>query len=183
MQTIKTLTIICLVILALTTGQTLAARKSTSKTKPTYAKTKEPSKLELAKEVLLLTGTEKEMRKVADKLVKSQLQSSKMEILARILKGANVPSEKFAKIIKDIFEHDIDLVQEMHTIITKEYAKEFTAGELKELAAYYKSPTGKKGLKIGRSFSSDILSLKKSILDSKIDKALKTAMAEELNSK
>lgn len=74
-------------------------------------------------------------------------------------------------------------MQEINTTLASAYAKEFTKEELKSLVAYYKSPVGKKALKIGPEFSKDITNLKQSLIKPKIDKALKAAITEETNLK
>ena len=162
---------------AKSTGSSKNNAKSNSKSKSGN------TKLALAREVFALSGTEKEVETVAAQLIKTQIQSSKLTILARFLHSKNVPPDKFDEALRLVLEKDIDIARRMNDIFAEEYAKSFSEAELRTLVNYYKSPTGRKGIKIGPEFTREVTGLKKTILTPKIDKAIKKARAAKSDTK
>ncbi|MBI1268941.1 DUF2059 domain-containing protein [bacterium] len=102
-------------------------------------------KLELAKEACRLGGIDRELREIADKQLKlvvfaEQLSSSVTS------KDENEfrRRERIAIALKEVLEKDVDLVSEIKTLMIAAFAREFSADELKQMIAFYKTETGKK---------------------------------------
>lgn len=153
----------------------LAQSKSTAQTKKELQEKKK-----LAKEFFELTGTKAELKKVVEKLVERQLKSSKLSAFAKMGKSDDkAMQDQFSKEVKDVFQRRLNLVEEINNTLASAYANEFSKAELEALVKYYKSPVGKKALKINSKFSKDISDLKQSILQPKINAALKKAITEE----
>ncbi len=157
--------VLCLPCLAGT-----AAKKNTAP--------KGKTRLELANEVFKLTGTEAELKKTAGELIQIQVKSSKVAELARFLKKDKYSTDNFTRAMTQVLEKDLDLVGELHATFAAEYAKSFNEKELKTMIDYYKSPAGKKGMKVGPQFEKDIATLKRSRLEPMIDKTYKEALSK-----
>lgn len=136
------------------------------------------TRIELANEVFKLTGTEAELKKTAGELIKIQVKSSKVAELAKFLKQDKYSTDRFTKAMAEVLEKDLDLVGELHATFAAEYAKSFNEKELKTMIDYYKSPAGKKGMKIGPQFEKDIATMKRSNLDPMIDKTYREALTQ-----
>lgn len=145
------------------------------------AKPKTSAKLKLAKEVFKYSGTDKELKVMVESLLAMRIKASPLPLLVKAklgLKNSKASSERITNEIANTLQQDFDIANKLEENFAKAYSKEFSKKELETMLKFYKSPAGRKALKIGGPFTKDIKTLKKEILTPKLDKALKEALEQ-----
>lgn len=117
-----------------------------------------PEKEALIKELLAVTGATKSVRDVAEAMMKYQ-QSESEEMISSMVDGDKslTAAEKaelkktitetvanLTRRIADFYAKDINLEQIIEEVTIPMYDRNFTASELREFVAFYRSPTGQK---------------------------------------
>ena len=138
-------------------------------------------KEKMAKEVFKLSGTDKELKQIVDTLLAMQIKASPLPTLIKAklgLKKSTASSDQITEEITRTLKEDMDIANQLETEFARAYAKEFSQEELRTMINFYKSPAGKKGIKIGEQFTREIQGLKKTILNPGLDKALQKALKQ-----
>jgi hypothetical protein len=125
----------CAAMLAFTPA---LAQDPAAKAPATAAKASTPAAIALAKEIL----SAKHVSTIYDEAIPGLVQRVKNALLQSNLNYQKDLNEVAIKIAKELNGREKEIGDEMAKI----YAGEFTEAELKELAAFYRSPVGKKSI-------------------------------------
>lgn len=136
-------------------------------------------RLELAKEACRLGGIDRELREIADKQLKlvifaEQLSSSVTSKDEKEFRRR----ERMAIALKEVLEKDVDLVSEIKTLMIAAFAREFSADELKQMIAFYKTETGKKLVEQTPKMADVIIKRTMTDVVPKLNQAMQTAVNE-----
>ena len=91
-----------------------------------------PSHLEAAEELLIQVNTDELMDRAVDEMLQTQL-------------AQNTSLEPFEDVMRDFFAEHLSW-KAMREEMTRLYAATFTEEELREIAAFYRTPTGQKAI-------------------------------------
>lgn len=90
-----------------------------------------------------------------------------------------VRAEKMTDRYMELFNSEIDLVKLVRDISMEVYAKNFSVGELNDLVAFYKTPTGKKAMIVMPKLARESLAATQSMIRPKLKEIVVKVLEEE----
>lgn len=153
-----------------------------------------PEKKALIKEYLEATGRRETIYKNLDASL-ADLDAFMPQITEAIIDGdGNLTEAQKAEVKKQVPEMTFNLVKKIRNAFTKELDfakvvedityplldKYFTEAELKDLVAFYKSPTAQKAISLQPEIFTEVMRKMNAVLIPAMQKAMKTAAEEEI---
>lgn len=159
----------------------LAALPAIAEDTASGAKEISPEKLKLSTEAFQLAGVDKELKQISAKQVKAMAFSRYMSTIATAGSKEEVDrTNRKTAALQQVFEEDIDLVDEMKSLLIEAFARKFTDQELKDMIAFYKSTAGAKLVKTSPKMTDIVLKRTLSDVVPKLNAALEAAVQEEV---
>ena len=145
-----------------------------------------PRKEKLIKELIEVTEVGKQAEKIMNMMF-AQMEKNSSQMIPMLLKGEELEKFKkegkesttrFLKRYRELFK-EIDFGQLTEQIYFPLYDKYFTENELKDMIGFYKSPTGKKFVKVTPQLTLDAMQKTNELLMPKIMQLVNEIMQEE----
>lgn len=138
-------------------------------------------KLKLSEEAFKLAGIDNELKQIAAKQVEAMAFSRYMSTMATA--GSKAEADRRNRktaALQQVFEKDIDLVDEMKSILIMSFAVNFTEDELNDMIEFYKTPAGVKMVKSSPKMADIVFKRTLSDVTPKLKTALEAAVKEEV---
>ncbi len=138
-------------------------------------------KLKLSEEAFKLAGIDNELKQIAAKQVEAMAFSRYMSTMATA--GSKAEADRRNRktaALQQVFEKDIDLVDEMKSILIMSFAVNFTEDELNDMIEFYKTPAGVKMVKNSPKMADIVFKRTLSDVTPKLKTALEAAVKEEV---
>ncbi len=159
----------------------------------TTTSTISPAKRELIKELIALTGDQQTAEAVVNSML-DQNEKDMEEMIARMLQDGSplTPSEqvtfqqkmreqsaRMSKRFRELFSQRVNFSQLMDDISYPIYDKFFNESELRDLIEFYKTPTGRKTIKVYPQLFTESMTMTSEMLRPKIRQIMDEIMEEE----
>jgi hypothetical protein len=153
-------------------------------------------KKSLIKQLLVLTDADKSVHTILDAFLDAQ-RKSYPRILQQFVDADTTLTDEQKKSImdhtqersehalvrtKELFDKNIDMSSVMDNVAYIVYNKYFSADELKDIIAFYKTPTGKKTLKVMPDLTRESMEQARSIITPQFQKVIVQLIEEERSS-
>jgi hypothetical protein len=154
-----------------------------------------PEKRALIKEMVVAT----DVQKVSDVMIKATMDQLENGAPERISQSVNAISDltpeerkkmirkmtddsaRVTKRFRELMKEKLDWVQLVEELVYPVIDKYYTEDDLKNMIAFYKSPTGKKVLEVMPQMMADIMARSEEVIKPKIDRIAKQVLEEEQN--
>lgn len=154
----------------------------------------DPEKLALIKEFLQITEATKGAAETSDMMLGLQAEATASTVNALIDNDEDIPpemkeelkktiaetSERSDKRIREFFAGRLNFAQIIEEVAVSVYDKHFTAGQLRDIIAFYKTPTGKRLIEVTPALTSDLMTGMMEKMGPKLQDFIKEAAEAEL---
>lgn len=141
----------------------------------------ESAKLAESTSKSMLIQMEQEFPKIMDQLMAQQMAENKLTPVQRkaLQSDYNVFADRMLKAFREKVFGTINYAELLEQISSELYDKYFTEDELKDLLAFYRTPTGKKTIQVMPKLATDSIQKSSEIMMPKIMNALNEVIQEE----